>query len=792
MRWRLLVQWLAGIALLAAFWVGHGHIRTDLSTFLPRALSLDERVLLHQVREGATARLLLIAISGRAGARVLADASRNLGSTLAASPRFTLVANGTSDPTARLPEELFEHRYLIGPERHCIEPLSAAGLRAALETRLEELSGPLPLLDKQRIPADPTACFRHLLLAMRPSTGPQRVQGVWFSPDSKRALLIARTAADASNLAAQAAAVAEIRQAFAALPGARDLHLELAGPAYFSVVSEETIRAETIWLSAAASLLVTLILALSFRSLTLVLLGVLPLITGLLAGAAAVTVVFGYLHGMTLALATTLLGVAMDYPVHVFSHAVPVGTRRTLDPGISRTLALGVATTALGYAALALTDFQALAQLGLLSAVGLGVAALCSRFLLPRLMSADYRMRDPGWARRWWRRLPVGGGRSLGLAVAAAAVLVAMSLAASPAPWNSDLARLGTIPRAQLAADRALREELGAPDVTRLLFAAGGDPETVIKRAEAAFGDLDALVEQGAIRGFDAAPRWLPSAATQRARQAQLPAPDVLAAALAAASSGLPFRPEAFGAFLDAVQRARTQEPLTPEDVHDPALAARLSALLQPFEGGWLALVPLIGVENDRAEPALRAIAARHGLHYLDLRTASADLLDRFVAATLQRCALALAVIALVLWLGLRDASRLARVLLPCAVALSLDFALILGMEGSINVFHVVSLLLVLGLAIDYSLFFSQPGAGEAERERTFFALTVCALSSLAVFVMLGLSRIPALHAIGSTVAIGVALAYGLSLWLARPVPTPGAGGRAGSPGGFRSTDPLL
>jgi predicted exporter len=793
MRWRLLALWVAGVAVLASYWVSQGRILTDLSGFLPQALSLQERVLLHQLREGATARMLLIAIGGDAPTRDVAAASRGLGQALMASKHFTWVANGTLDATARTPAELFEHRYLIGPAEQCVEPLlSESALRAALEARLEELAGPLPSLDKQWLAADPTACFRHLLLSMRPQTAPRRVEGVWFSPDGRRALLVARTAADASNLAAQREAVDDIRRAFALLPDAQGLRLELAGPAFFSVASEEIIRTETLWLSAAATVMVVLILSAAFRSVTLVLLGMLPLITGILAGAVVVSLVFGYLHGMALALATTLLGVAMDYPVHVLAHAVPGDTRRTLEAGISRTLFLGVTTTALGYAALALTSFQALAQLGLLSATGLGTAALCSRFLLPRLMPVGYRLPEHAWAGRWWRRLPVGGRRSLVLAVGVAGSGVVLALMLNPAPWDSDLSRLGTIPRSQLALDRTLREELGAPDVARLLFATGADREAVTMRVEAALGDLHALVDQGLIRAFDAIPRWLPSQGTQRERQARLPQRDALASALAAAGSDLPFRPQAFGDFLDAVQRARSQTPLTPADVRDAALGARLSALLQPFDGGWLALVPLTGVDDRQAEPALRGVADRHGLYYLDLRSASAELLDRFVGETLERCALALPIIALVLWVGLRDAPRFGRVMLPCAVALSLDFVLILGMEGSVNLFHLVSLLLVLGLAIDYGLFFSRPGTSQPERGRTFFALTICALSSFAMFAMLGLSGIPVLHAIGSTVAIGIALAYGLSLWLARPAVPAGTRGRKGGPVGFPSTDQLL
>ena len=53
-------------------------------------------------------------------------------------------------------------------------------------------------------------------LESMPAAGPATREGVWFSPDGKRALLVAETRAAASNLDAQARAVSEVRSAFAA------------------------------------------------------------------------------------------------------------------------------------------------------------------------------------------------------------------------------------------------------------------------------------------------------------------------------------------------------------------------------------------------------------------------------------------------------------------------------------------------------------------------------------------------------------------------------------------------
>ena len=317
----LLIPWLAALLLLLAWNLFSLQPHRDLSLFLPKTSTANERLLLNQLREGVAARTLLIGLSGQVSTQELAESSKTLTAALTRSGHFLRVAKGNADVDLAGLEPLFDHRYLLGPQPTCADALTETGLRAALQGRLGELASPLPPLDKVKIPADPTGCFRETLLGWLPPVRPRQSDGVWFSHDLDRAILFAETRADGSDLPAQIQAVASIRDTFAALPRASRLHLDLTGPAYFAVGSQETIRGQTTWLSLIASLLVALLFYLAFRSLRLVLLGILPLLSGILVGITAVTLIFGSIHGIALALGITLLGVGMDYPVHIFTHA---------------------------------------------------------------------------------------------------------------------------------------------------------------------------------------------------------------------------------------------------------------------------------------------------------------------------------------------------------------------------------------------------------------------------------------------------------------------------------------
>jgi predicted exporter len=73
-----------------------------------------------------------------------------------------------------------------------------------------------------------------------------------------------------------------------------------------------------------------------------------------------------------------------------------------------------------------------------------------------------------------------------------------------------------------------------------------------------------------------------------------------------------------------------------------------------------------------------------------------------------------------------------------------------------VSMFHILSLILVAGLGMDYGLFFARHGGS---RIITFRAVLLCNLTTATVFLVMAFSTIPVLHGIGLTVAVGSFLA---------------------------------
>jgi predicted exporter len=764
------VVWLV-LLLVAGLWVAANlRVSGDLRAFMPTPRDADQRLLLSLIGDGPGSRLLLVSLS-QGSPEDLAERSRALREVLLDAPEFAWIGNG-DDELGQIPDALLDYRYLIspGPAEGSLAP---AALREALQERLQDLASPAAAMVAPLLARDPTLETLRIVQAWAPSTEPERVDGVWFSRAGDAALLLLQTRAAGFDPAGQQAALQRLRDAYATLDDAPADGLEISGPGAFAERMATQTRREASLLGGAASIALLILLALAYRSLSRPLHGGLPLATGGLAGLVATAMLFEQVHGITLAFGFTLLGVAQDYPVHLFSHAQPrerlLRTARHIWP----TLAAGTGSSCLAYAVFFFAGVDGLRQLAVFTIAGLSTAALATRYALPRIApSIAYDADTARWTHALQARLLTRAWPRWPAWVLALASALALWLAPTPW-WQDDLSTLTPVPPELLQRDRALRAELAAPDVRWLLVQRGSDVEQVLQRGEALMPALDAKIADGTLAGYDLAARYLPSRRTQDQRRSALPDAAALRADLEDARAGLPFSPTAFEPFLEGVARARSLDPLTPAALRGTPLELRVTSLLRDGPDGATALIALNGLERPAELQAW--VGAHPELELLDLKTTAQSLAGAWRA----RLLLAMAIAAVALCLGIAwsvgNLRRAARVLAPVGLGTLAVVAILHAGGVPLTLFHLVALVLAACLGVDYALFLERAGVDPVAQRRTLHALAICAASTLLVFALLALSQTPVLRAIGTTVALGVLIQIALSAILtARPAAAPG------------------
>ncbi|MGN6518085.1 MAG: MMPL family transporter [Dokdonella sp.] len=762
-RVALLAVWLLALAALAAFALHTLRIGTDLRSFMPPPQTPDQKLLMEQIGEGPGSRLLLLAIEGAPEAE-LAALSRGLVAALRADPHFEQAINGAFDPSA-LDGKLLPYRWLLSPtlDTHALD---AAYLADQLGQRVEDLASPAATLLKPLLPRDPTLEVLALAQRWSPPKAPIVRDGVWFSTDGA-ALLLAQTRGAGFDPAAQGAAIDALEAAFRALPDAGAAKLTISGPGWFTVLINERTRGEADRIGVVSTLGFLLLLVLAYRSLPSLLLAGLPVLSGGLAGIAALALLFGSAHGITLAFGFTLLGVAQEYPIRVLSH------RRAGEDALASVralwplLATAIVSAAIAYLAFFASGVTGLQQLAVFTIAGLLAAGFSTRYLLPRVLPARFHdVATHAWLARAVRVLDaLPRPRWLPWLLAALGLAV---LWRAPGPMGeNDLAALTPVPQELLLRDAKLRGELGAPDVRYLLVLHATDADGVLALSEAMEPRLDELVQRHVLDAAELPSRYLPSLATQRARQGKLPDRATLERALDEASAELPFRAGLFAPFVDDVEAARALEPLTSAAFASSPLGARLAAMLVAREDGWLGLATLSGVHDAAALDALAG--PTHGaVRLLDLKAASESLVVAYRERILRALGLALGLLAVTVVVALRSVRRAWHVLAPMSLATVLVVVVERASGLSLSLFHLVAVTLAAGLGLHYALFFERPVAEPAEARRTLHATLVCVASALLVFGLQALSSLPVLRAIGLTVALGVGFHFCLSILMAR------------------------
>jgi predicted exporter len=737
--------WLLFFCACLSVVVGRFSTTVDLGYFLPAAGNAEQQILIDRLGQGAGSQLWFIILpAGFAAEPVVA--SNQFALSLRGSGLFRSVANGQeSIGPDSVPAVVFDNRYLLTDQ-----DLSPAGFGGAVRDLLPDLLLAPDTATEEWLLADPYLAVVEVLEQMASNAPSDSLN--WITADGT-AYLVAEAIAPAYDVGAQLDILALVRdsaeQQFQRVP-------QTYGVGAYGAMLQKTIETEARFRTLLATAAIIIVLLFVYRRPALVLVSVVPLVLGALAALAAVTVFFGTVHGITLAFGFTLFGVAIDFPLHIFSHSR--GGRRAL-PAIWPTLRLGAASTVLAYCAVAATGSLGLAQLGLFSAVGVSIALLASVSLVPWLLDGltpvgTLPERDLAAAfslshRAWLPAL-----------VLALCLMILAVVGQSRVIWSDDLAALTPLPAATIAQDRVLRQRFGAPDIRYLVLLQSADKQQVLRHTE----QLAAGLRSGSlVTGVQAVTDLLPSSSRQMQRRLAAEVFVRESAVVAAQEYGLV--DDAFDEFVAAVDALPDQQELSVLSYRDTPFAAIAESALYERDGLWfsvlipgqIASIPLLSVylESAAGDPVL-----------IDLKQASVSLVSDYRSSILLMLAIALMAIVILLVSALGVGRRLCWVLGGLLATFLSTLSINMLLFNSVSLFNLIALVLVAGLGLDYLLFSSRAAGASAlasDYADSRHAITASMLSTAAAFAVLALSDVPILAGLGTTVLSGVLVAYAIA-----------------------------
>jgi len=491
------------------------------------------------------------------------------------------------------------------------------------------------------------------------------------------------------------------------------------------------------------------------------LLALLPVLSGLLCGFVTCVALFGFIHIFTLLIGASLMGVAVDFPLHWLGKSYAAGWQarpalRRVLPGLCMSLAASLA----GYLALLFTPFIALTQTAVFSAAGLLGAFACTLLQLPAWFERWQPRPWPpllhfaGWLLKLRRiQPPVRALFVLLLALGTGAGIQRLSL-------HDDLRQWLALPPSLLHEAQLVGEKTGLMPTSQFFLVQAPDTDSLLQRQAQLAQELDALVRRGELGAYNALSQLLAPQAEQQALQNQLATwwqqPQMLRPLT---DIGIPL--QAIQAELAAIQQL---PPVSLEDALSGATSERWRSLwMGTYQGQSVGLVTLWNLHDAGA---LHGIAGRvPGVALIDH---SGELNQLFTDTRVKAGELKLLsylVAAMLLWWGLGRAAVFRILAVPLFAAM-LCLAALGWLGQPLTLFSLFGLLLVSALGVDYAIFMYENVGGARV---SLVGVLLSGMTTVLSFGVLSLSQTPAIAGFGLTVTLGIVFSLLLALWVKRP-----------------------
>ncbi|MDO6685289.1 MULTISPECIES: MMPL family transporter [unclassified Agarivorans] len=717
-------------------------VNSDIRAMLPGSLAdplgLAAREQLASKLEG----LNFIAV-GHSSKTQAIEASLKLAEYLEQTKAFDKVMLQRLDQGQDIARGLFPYRF-VRLNQQQQDTLEKANYSAIIATAISQLWSPASVVSSSNLIEDPLFLFTQQLdgfAGLAQSSVDERGFLSAHSNNTYWMLLELRVSANVFSPAQQQQLIQAINTSQHLLASEQDsLAFLKAGLLFHADAATKQAKHEMSTIGVASILLISLLILFFFRSVKPLVLAIASLLSGLLFALAAVSVFFEQLHLLTLVFGASLIGIAIDYAFHFCaehagSRASAAETLRKIAPALS----LSALSSVVAYLSMLFVPMQGVKQMAVFCASGLFGAAVSLYLLAPILAATIPQAR---WSERWLKlRLNKWSLALLGLFVLGGLVQL---------NTEDDIRQLrGDFPTIDYQQQQLL-DLFQNGQANQFYLVRGDSPEQILTRERVLLGELNNAVKQNWLGSAWGLSHIIPTIEQQKANHILV---GQLYQNLASVFEDIGFDQElaepAYNKFLASKGRL-----LTP----DSFLAAPENQVFSDF---WVtsqqhqaSVVSLLNIHNLEA---LQQIAQQfEGVQFVDpvaeISTALSTL--RSQASALLVGVLVIIGIILTARLGFVMALRcLSTPVLAVLVALS-----VVGWLGQgLSLFHVLALLLVFGVGLDYALFYQ---LSVKPSYRLLMATTLAATSTILAFGLLALSATPALAGFGVIVLSGIACSY--------------------------------
>lgn len=502
---------------------------------------------------------------------------------------------------------------------------------------------------------------------------------------------------------------------------------------------------------------ITLLMWSVFRRLSTVLMVFLPLAIGCAVATAIAFLVFERVHIVTFAFGAGLVGVAVDYALH---YVCERQTRPNALQSILAGLALGLFSSVLAYAAQAITPFPGLRQMAVFSVSGLIAAWLTVVLWLPLLANQQAGVKASLGAGliTWQIKLP-NIHQQLWLKPFLVLITIGAVLVIINGRTVDDIRLLQTSSDELIKQESHLHGLLGLNSSTQFLLLHCDQEQDCLEREERIQPLLQSWLAGGKLNHYQMLSQQVPSLSRQD--QNVLLVEQLYQQELADLFATLNL-PE----LLQAQAQAKLHQDLDKRFSIEQAQSATImpaNSLFKSEQYGMATVISYSATTPLSDDDLAQLQQLTEGIELIDQVDAISSLMHNYRLQMMMWVSLAyLLLIGILAW---RYKQAMWRIITPPLLASIYTVALLSQILPGINLFHVMALILVLGIGIDMGIFLTET----KQAQQTWLAVSLSVATSLMAFGLLALSQTPVLTHFGLTVLLGLSFVWLLTTMLRQP-----------------------
>lgn len=532
-------------------------------------------------------------------------------------------------------------------------------------------------------------------------------------------------------------------------------HVELlhTGTIFFAAYGAQSAKSEISTIGVGSLMGVIILLLVVYRSPLPLMLALLSISCGLLVAFVVTVIVFGKVHLFSLVFGASLIGVSIDYAFHYLTERLVAKDRwqpQLALKQIFNAITLGLVTSLIGYLGLLIAPFPGLQQLSMFSVVGLLGAYLTVVCWYPWLAKSASKTPVPElrfislWLILWQKP-------KLRLLLPSLLLLFSF-IGFYNVHFDDDIRLLQALPSDLKAQEAQIKNVTGVGQRQQLLLVKAANDEDLLIRLSELGKRLTDWQKQGALLNFQSISQYVPSIKRQKENYALVKTLYQSQAESLAAKLN----------FSEPLDFELQFTPLLVDDYLASSVSEPLGFLwLDKINGKSSALI-LLNQVND--SPVIQAyISESDDLTYLDKANEVSNIFGTYREHISKLLIAAYLLIGLLLiWrYGLKLGLL---VICPPVIAACVGLAVTCVVGIPITIFNLLALILILGIGIDYTLFFAEQKE-KVEAKNTLLAITLSAITTVLSFGLLALSETQAIHGFGITVLTGIVVA-----WLLAPL----------------------